>query len=263
MRIRFSRNNEEESKGTDSKYVPQNLRSAASAGQEPKRVLYYDKDILVAVKPAGILSQPGKTDSSDLISYLRDLTPNIISSGESPKLVHRLDRPVGGILLFTRSCRAERYYSPEGVRQHMKKTYIAIVDGNIPERSGTLTDYLAFDRRTNLSSVVTQDQKNPVKAVLHYEVLQDIEADEAHGSLQVLRIELLTGRHHQIRVQLANAGCPIIGDTKYHPEYIGKEGWHRIALFADSLKVRHLAGEVRYFTADPVIYEPEAFSLLR
>ena len=263
MRIHFSKENTDpvldppDSSAIDSRRIP-----PITKRKEPRRILYYDQDILVAVKPAGILSLPGKTESVDFLSYLRSMSPKTFSSWDDPKLVHRLDRPVGGILLFTRSRRAERFYSPDGVKKHMKKTYLALICGSMPENSGTLTDYLLHDGRTNLSKVVTEETEGAQIASLQYEVIRTIEANPEHGVLQLIRIALLTGRHHQIRIQLAHRGCPILGDTKYNETISSENGWQRIALFADSLTIRHPDGEEKIFSADPSVYEPEAFLLL-
>lgn len=264
MRVSFSQDsvspakNQENAASTDITF-----QKSAQTRKEPRRILYYDKDIVVAVKPAGILSLPGKDDAEDFLLYLRKLSPKTFSSADDLKLVHRLDRPVGGILLFTRSRRAERFFSPDGVKKYMQKTYTAVVCGKMPENSGVLHDYLLHDGKTNMSGITAPDTVGAVEAILQYEVLQNLPANDEHDFLQVVRIRLLTGRHHQIRIQLAHAGCPIFGDTKYNETFASMSGWNRMALFADTLILRHPEGDERQFSADPLVYEPEAFFMMK
>ena len=118
----------------------------------------------------------------------------------------------------------------------MSKEYTAVVYGRMPEEKGTLTDYLIKDARTNTSSV-TVDHKNGKRSVLDYEVTKTEE------KTQIVRIRLKTGRHHQIRVQLAHAGCPLLGDNKYKTDeaesYAKENGIRQLQLFADRLTFIH------------------------
>lgn len=217
-------------------------------------ILYEDPDILVAVKPAGMPSQPDKLGTRDLLSYLA----GSIKDGNL-KIVNRLDRPVGGIVLFTRSENAGKWFSAENRFARVRKEYMAVVCGRMPSPEGVLADYLLKNEKSNRSEVVPAGTPGAKKAVLRYRVAAISEHPDA-GMLSFLRIQLITGRHHQIRVQTAQAGCPVYGDTKYNPALAEEKGWHRTALFASEMSFVHRTGKEMAFRADPYEYEPEAFS---
>ena len=125
-------------------------------------------------------------------------------------VVHRLDQPVSGILVFARTPAAAKNLNQQLQNDQFEKYYQAVVCGALPD-SGTLTDYLVKDGRTNTSRICSKNTPGAKKAVLSYEIL---ETSEVTG-LSVVQIHLGTGRHHQIRCQLAKMGCPIKGDLKY------------------------------------------------
>ena len=219
-------------------------------------ILYEDRDLLVAVKPAGMPSQPDKLGTRDLLSYLAGLGKD----GETNlKIVNRLDRPVGGIVLFTRSEAAGKWFSVKNSASHVRKEYQAVVCGEMPSREGELTDYVTRNEKLNLSTVVPAGTPGARKAVLRYRVTAVCDHPDA-GRLSLITIQLITGRHHQIRVQTAYAGCPVYGDTKYNPAFAEEKGWHRTALFASEMSFVHRTGKEMSFHADPYEYEPEAFS---
>ena len=146
-------------------------------------------------------------------------------------LVHRLDRPVGGIMIFAKTSKAASRLSNQVREKVFKKKYLAVVDGKISQKQGTLEDYLYKDERNNTSKVVHKDKKNAKLAKLDYQVLKYNEVKD----LSLLEINLHTGRHHQIRVQLANFGHSIFGDQKYGTRGKGKQ----IALWAYQLTIVH------------------------
>ena len=146
-------------------------------------------------------------------------------------LVHRLDRPVGGIMIFAKTSKAASRLSDEVREKVFKKKYLAVVDGKIEKTKGSLENYLYKDERNNMSKVVNKDKKNAKLAKLDYEVLF---YDEVKN-LSLLKINLHTGRHHQIRVQLSNFGHSIFGDQKYGTRGTGKQ----IALWAYELTIMH------------------------
>ncbi len=166
------------------------------------KILYEDAWLLAVEKPQGMPIQPDKTGEEDLWSYL-------CATYATLGLIHRLDRPVGGVALFAKTKEAEAAFSAALQQQLLEKEYLAVVQGSMSQEKGSLTDWLKKNARNNLSQVVSANDKNAKKAVLSYRQLQK----EAQTSL--LHIRLLTGRHHQIRVQLSHAGCPILGDRKY------------------------------------------------
>ena len=146
-------------------------------------------------------------------------------------LVHRLDRPVGGVMVFARTSKAASRLSNELRKQQIYRKYKAIIRGTLPNKQGELVDYLYKDRKKNLVSVVSSKNKDGKKAILEYKVLSK------KDNLSMLEVELKTGRSHQIRVQLANQGTPLYGDQKYG-EHVNKHG-QQIALWASSLSVKH------------------------
>lgn len=236
---------------------PEN-RTNLRAGK-PDMLLYADEDIVVAVKPSGIPTTPAKNCARDIISVLLTAHPELDSTTLKP--VHRLDRPVGGILLMTRSPRAERFFSPVGAKQSMEKRYTAVVCGRPQIGHGTLHDLILPDRLSNLSRIVGEGTKGAVEALLYYETVEEITLPDSNPGT-VLDIRLLTGRRHQIRAQMAHAGCPIWGDSRYGGTVIGEHA--RVALFAHQLVITHPATRKQMiFRADPVLFEPDAFAVLR
>lgn len=197
------------------------------------KVLYEDNHIIVVEKKPNIPSQADKTNDVDMLTIVKQYIkekynkPGEVYLG----LIHRLDRPVGGVMVFARTSKAAARLSEEVRNKVFKKKYLTIVDGKLEDKSGTLEDYLLKNERNNLSKVVEQGTKNAKYAKLDYEViLYNKEID-----LSVLKIDLHTGRHHQIRVQLSSRGHSIYGDQKYGTRGRGKQ----IALWAYSLTIVH------------------------
>ena len=146
-------------------------------------------------------------------------------------LVHRLDRPVGGVMVFARTSKAAARLSEQVRNKDFKKKYLVIADGKFEKNKGTLEDYLLKNEKTNTSKVVKEGTKNAKLAILDYEVLKYNE----EINLSVVKVNLHTGRHHQIRVQMANAGHSICGDHKYGTRGRGKQ----ICLWAYELTILH------------------------
>ncbi|MBR0350965.1 MAG: RluA family pseudouridine synthase [Clostridia bacterium] len=200
---------------------------------ELMKVIFEDNHIIVVEKKPNIPSQADKTEDIDMLSLVKDYIkqkynkPGNVYLG----LVHRLDRPVGGIMVFAKTSKAASRLSEEVRNKTFKKTYLAVVDGKIDNKEGTLEDYLYKDERNNISKVVNKDKKNAKYACLDYNVLV---YDEVKN-LSLLKINLHTGRHHQIRVQLSNFGHSIFGDQKYGTRGQGKQ----IALWAYELSIVH------------------------
>ena len=196
------------------------------------KIIYDDKNIIVAEKPAGFPSQADKTNDENMLSELsKQLTTEVF-------LVHRLDRPVGGIMVFAKNKKACSSLSMQVQDKTFKKTYHAITCGIPKENSKTLIDYMQKNQRLNISKIVQKNMPNAKMAELSYEVQKTIETSE-YGSLALLKINLKTGRHHQIRLQLSNAGFPIWGDTKYNDIFKKRGGFVNIALFASSITFKN------------------------
>ena len=189
--------------------------------QIEENILYEDKEILVCRKTAGMPVQAAKIGTMDMESalknYLAQKTP-----GKIPYLgvVHRLDQPVEGILVFAKTSEAAGNLSKQMMAGGAGKYYLAVTEGKAKSSEGTLTDYLKKNGKANMSQVVSANTPGAKKAILHYKVLDQQEINGKSRTL--LKIRLETGRHHQIRVQLSHAGMPLLGDRKYNPGEISQ-----------------------------------------
>lgn len=196
-------------------------------------VIYEDNHIIVVEKPVNISSQGDKTGDIDMLTLVKKyIKEKYNKTGEVYLgLVHRLDRPVGGVMVFARTSKAAARLSEQVRNKDFKKKYLVIADGKFRKNKGTLENYLLKNERTNTSKVVKEGTKNAKLAILDYEVLKYNE----EINLSVVKVNLHTGRHHQIRVQMANAGHSICGDQKYGTRGRGKQ----ICLWAYELTILH------------------------
>lgn len=178
-------------------------------------ILFEDDHVLVVKKDAGIPVQAGKMRIMDLQGLIKNELYRRNRKGGEPYLglIHRLDQPVEGVMVFAKTPFAAGALSEQVTDGRMKKHYLALLCGKPSEDSGKLVDYLVKDGRTNTSSVVKEQNKDAKRAELNYLVLKRYE------ETTLVEVELITGRHHQIRVQMANAGWPLYGDTKYNPRF--------------------------------------------
>ena len=181
------------------------------------KIIYEDKDILVVHKEAGLPVQSRSALTQDLESMLLTDLIKKNKAEQKPELhvINRLDQPVEGLVLFAKNKKAAAGLTRQLTEGKIEKIYRAEITGQIPKDEDILTDYLLKDGRTNTSRVVAKGTPKSKQAVLSYKKLSDSE----------LEIRLMTGRHHQIRVQLSNAGMPIKGDRKYgrpDPDYHGR-----------------------------------------
>lgn len=198
---------------------------------QPK-ILFEDNHLLVVVKPQGIPVQKAESSNDDFQSILKDylkkkyMKPGNVFLG----IVHRLDQPVGGVMVFAKTSKAASRLS-EQIRQNIwKKCYLAVVDGIPRQKSGILEDYLVKNEATNEVYVSKKENPKAKFARLSYETL------ESKNGKSLLKITLETGRAHQIRVQLSSRGLPIVNDHKYNKN--AKLG-SNIALWAYSLEIEH------------------------
>ena len=200
---------------------------------EKLNVLFEDNHIIVVEKPVNIPSQGDKTGDVDMLTIVKEYIkekynkPGEVYLG----LVHRLDRPVGGVMVFARNSKSAGRLSEQVRAKEFKKKYLVIVDGKMEDKKGTLEDYLLKNERLNISKVVPEGTKNAKLAKLDYEVLKY----DKEINLSVLKINLHTGRHHQIRVQFASRNHSIYGDQKYGTRGRGKQ----ICLWAYELTITH------------------------
>ena len=197
-------------------------------------VLYEDNHIIVVNKQSGEIVQGDKTGDvplSDILkAYLKEKynKPGNVYLG----VVHRLDRPVTGVVLFAKTSKAlPRLNKLFAEHEKVKKTYWAIVGNKPPKESGTLTHWLTRNEKTNTAKAYDREVPNSKMAVLDYKL---IAVSERYF---LLEIQLHTGRHHQIRCQLAKMGCPIKGDLKYGAPRSNSDG--SICLHARKLELEH------------------------
>lgn len=193
------------------------------------KILYETNHVLVIEKPVNIPAQGDKTGDVDCLSLIKSYLkekynkPGNVYVG----LVHRLDRPVGGVMVFAKTSKAAARLSEDIRLGNFKKEYLLIADGKFEQEEGFFEDYLKKDERTNTSKVVKEGTKDSKFAKLEYKVLKYREDND----LSLVKVKLHTGRHHQIRVQFAQRGHSLYGDQKYGRRGKGKQ----IALFANSL----------------------------
>ena len=189
-------------------------------------IIYEDNHLLVVEKPINVPVQADKSGDDDLLNilkkYIKDKynKPGDVYLG----LVHRLDRPVGGVMVFAKTSKAASRLSKQIQKGEMKKIYMAVTQGKVSE-SGTFIDKLKKDEKNNITRV-SEDGK---EAELSYNLIGFI------NNLSLVRINLKTGRSHQIRVQFASRKMPLYGDQKYNPNAVRDQ----IALFASKIEFKH------------------------
>ena len=209
------------------------------------RVLFEDESLIVCYKPAGVSTQTNKLGEQDMVSMLKNYL-----KGGYVAVIHRLDQPVEGLLVFAKTQSAARELNRTLQGAGFGKYYKAVLWGIPKESQGILEDYLVKDGRTNSSRIGKKEEKDAKKAILSYEVLAT-GADDGKD-ISLVRVKLDTGRHHQIRVQMANMGCPIWGDSKYNTAQIQDRRWRQIALCAYQLEFVHpMTKEKMSFQIEP------------
>ena len=212
------------------------------------KILFEDEQIMVVKKDAGIPVQAGKLRMMDLQGLIKNELYKRNRKGGEPYLglIHRLDQPVEGVMVFAKTPFAAGSLSEQVTDGRMKKHYLALLCGKPETDEGTLVDYLVKDGRTNTSSVAKAGEKDAKRSELNYKVLRRSE------ETTLVEVELITGRHHQIRVQMANAGWPLYGDTKYNPAFQETKEHVQTALCAYQLSFVHpKSKKVMEFSIEP------------
>ena len=168
------------------------------------QILYQDRDLILCRKPAGVPSQPDPSGQGDILSSLQKIHGEVA-------LIHRLDAPTGGVMVFGRTPKATAALGAL-VQDHgrFQKEYLAVVSKPMPDEAGDMHDFLYHDKRANKSYVTDGNRKGSKEAVLDYRVLAT-----AEDGTTLVHVRLHTGRTHQISVQFASRGYPLAGDGKY------------------------------------------------
>jgi len=220
--------------------------ASESKEQVDLAVVFEDNHIIVVIKPQNVPCCPDETKDLDLLTQIKEH----IKISESKQggvycgLVHRLDRVTGGVMVYAKTSKAAARLSEQIKDGTFEKTYLAVVVGEPKHRQAQLVDYLYKNEAKNTVSVVPFATTGAKRAELNYKVIN------IQKQVSLISVKLVTGRSHQIRVQMANIGNPIFGDAKYGGDKLGK-GWN-IALWAQELRFVHpTTGDVMKFVVNP------------
>lgn len=204
-------------------------------------ILYEDEDIIVVIKPAGIESQVSRGFGDDMVSllkkYLSTKKENVYVG-----VIHRLDKPVSGIMLFSKNENATKALNKGVFERNIDKEYVAILCGKPVENFGQLKDFIQKDVENHVAKLGKEGDRYSKEAILEYEILETKCIGEREYSL--VKIKLLTGRFHQIRIQFASRGLSLVGDKKYNPLYKDRgveliKGDRNVALASIKLGFQH------------------------
>lgn len=224
-------------------------------------ILYEDESMIVCEKPAGMPVQSDNTRDMDVETCLKHMIYEKQEGEGEPYLtaVHRLDRPVGGLMVFAKTKEAAAELSKQIQEHEFEKCYQAVVCGSPREEFGTFEDYLLRDGKTNTTKVVKAGTPGAKRAELDYELIDQIETKE--GVMSWVLVILQTGRHHQIRVQFASRNLGLYGDTKYNTRYQKtKKKYMQLGLYSTRLAFFHpVTGEEMVFKTEP---KGEAFEMM-
>ena len=206
------------------------------------QIMYEDAAVLVCYKPTGLAVQTAASFQEDMVSELK----NYLSSKCGEKnpylgMIHRLDQPVEGLLVFARTKKAAAALTKQLEDESLRKKYVAVLCGVPEEKQGILVNYLKKDGRSNLARVVTEKDSDAKRAELSYLIREE------NGKNSLAEIEIKTGRFHQIRVQMSHMGYPLSGDVKYGASIRGQ-----LALCAHYLEFENpLTGKRQKFVIKP------------
>lgn len=201
--------------------------------QENIKVLYEDNHLLVVNKPAGVLVQPDKKGDKALEEMLKEYIKEKYNKPGEVFLgvCHRIDRPVSGVVVFARTTKALTRMNELFKGRDVQKTYWAVVENKPEQTEGTLINWMKKDEQKNLSRAFDKEVPGSSRCELHYRLTG------VSDRYFLLEVSPVTGRHHQIRVQLSKIGCPIKGDIKYGAKRTNKDG--SIHLHARNIQFVH------------------------
>ena len=198
-------------------------------------IFYEDQELIVVKKPVGMESQETHSFSPDLVSEIKKHIHHLSTKKEEPYVgvIHRLDKPVGGIMVYAKTKEAASLLSRQVKENQMQKMYMAVVCGKPVDNVDNFVDYLLKYTGKNMSRIVEKGISGAKRAELRYQVVDTFKEEEL---LTLVKIWLITGRHHQIRVQFAGRGLPLWGDHRYNSKFAGQKS---IALSACELSFLH------------------------
>ena len=198
-------------------------------------IIYEDNHIVVVIKPFNMPVQEDESKDQDLLSEIKAyIKEKYNKSGQAfIGLVHRLDRPTGGVMVFARNSKAAARLSKQFESHEVEKTYYAVVKGKLRKKKARLENYLKKEPSLNKVVLAAMAEKEAKHAVLDYEVIAE------EKDLSLVKVNLETGRSHQIRVQLAGIGNPVYGDAKYGNPESKTAKTQNLALWAGELSFRH------------------------
>src|SRR5690625_3068098 len=196
-------------------------------------ILYEDNHLIIVEKPVNMPVQADQSQDLDLLTYIKaDIKGRYNKPGNVyVGLIHRLDRPVGGAIVFAKTSKAASRMADLLRKQEINRSYLAVVRGKVIRRQGRLTDFVWKDRQKNEVYVVNKHKDGAKKAVLDYTLIENKQ------NLSLVKIQLQTGRSHQIRVQIKQLGHPLYGDQKYG-QHVNKRG-QQIALWSHTISFIH------------------------
>lgn len=200
---------------------------------EQLKVIYEDNHIIVVLKPQNILSQGDETGDTSVLDMVKEYIKTTYNKPGNVYvgLVHRLDRPTGGIMVFAKTSKAASRLTDQLKNKEFTKKYVAVVVGTPKYKSSRLEHFLHKDEVNNIVKVCGRGVQGAKQAILEYNTLKTID------KVSLLAVKILTGRSHQIRVQLSQISTPIFGDTKYGGTTLAKG--HNLALWAYELSFIH------------------------
>ncbi len=202
------------------------------------KILYEDEMIIVLEKPVGVASQNERGFAEDMVGKLMAYRKRMNDQDTYIGVVHRLDKMVGGVMVYAKTKVAAAELSRQVANGEMSKCYYAVVKGRPEPATGQYVDYLRKDGKLNMSEVVDSTHKDAKVAELKYQVLDTVYFDEMKENYSLVDVELLTGRHHQIRVQFSHHGFPLAGDRKYHAKE-PQTKFRGVGLYSYTLKFKH------------------------
>ena len=200
---------------------------------EKLNVIYEDNHVIVVLKPQNILSQGDETGDMSLLDMVKDYIkekynkPGNVYVG----LVHRLDRPTGGVMVFAKTSKAAARLTEQLKNKEFSKKYLAVVVGKPKYKSSRLEHFLKKDEITNKVRVCSRTSDGAKQAILEYKTIETVD------KVSFVDVKILTGRSHQIRVQMSEIGGPVFGDVKYGGDTLAKG--HNLALWAYELSFIH------------------------